>query len=83
MTFTADQTYSDATVAHWNEIAKPGAAEPEHPAPVLTLTAATADSGSASSSDGLARGLGIAGIVIGVTGLSAAGLALRRKSRAT
>ncbi len=81
MTFTADQTYSDGTVVHWNEITKPGAAEPEHPAPTLTLTADTA--AKASTSDGLARGLGIAGIVVAVAGLAAAGLALRRKSRAT
>jgi uncharacterized protein YcnI len=80
MTFTADQTYSDGTVVHWNEIAKKGAAEPENPAPTLTLTA---DAGAkASSSDGLARGLGIAGIVIGVTGLVAGGLALRRRNGA-
>jgi uncharacterized protein YcnI len=80
MTFTADQTYTDGTVVHWNQIAKPGAAEPENPAPTLTLTAAVA--AKPSGSDGLARGLGIAGIVVGVTGLAAAGLALRRKQGA-
>ena len=83
MTFTAEQTYSDGTVVHWDESAKPGAPEPDNPAPTLTLTAATAGSGKAGSSDGLARGLGIAGIVAGVAGLSAGGLALRRKRGTT
>ena len=65
-TLTADQTYSDGTVVHWDEVTKAGAAEPEHPAPVLTLTAAATDTadttdttgGSPSSADGVARGLG-------------------------
>ena len=84
MTFTAEQTYSDGTVVHWDESAEPGAPEPDNPAPTLTLTAATAGSGQAGScQDGLARGLGIAGIVAGVAGLSAGGLALRRKRGTT
>ena len=88
MTFTADQTYSDGTVVHWDEVTKAGAAEPEHPAPVLTLTAAATDTadttdttgGSPSSADGVARGLGIAGIVIGVAGVAVAAVAIRRRS---
>jgi uncharacterized protein YcnI len=37
--FKAKQTYSDGTVVRWIE-AETGGQEPEHPAPVLTLTAA-------------------------------------------
>jgi uncharacterized protein YcnI len=83
MTFTADQTYSDGTVVRWDEIAKPGAPEPDNPAPTLTLTAATAHSSDTGSSDGVARGLGIAGIVVGAAGLSAAAVSLRRKRGAS
>jgi uncharacterized protein YcnI len=39
-TFPATQTYSDGTVVRWDQPQPPGAAEPEHPAPTLTLTAA-------------------------------------------
>ncbi len=40
LTFKALQTYSDGTVVRWIEMAAPGSsAEPEHPAPVLTLAA--------------------------------------------
>jgi uncharacterized protein YcnI len=38
--FPATQTYSDGTVVRWDQPQPPGAAEPEHPAPTLTLTAA-------------------------------------------
>lgn len=39
--FGAVQTYSDGTVAQWNETAAPGSsAEPEHPKPTLTIRAA-------------------------------------------
>jgi len=39
--FKALQTYSSGEVVRWIEIPKQGAPEPELPAPVLTLTAAT------------------------------------------
>jgi uncharacterized protein YcnI len=85
MTFTADQFYSDGSVVHWDQIAKAGAQEPEHPAPVLTLTAATETGSTGSSSDGgsdgVARGLGIAGIVVAVAaGGTAVVLSRRRRS---
>lgn len=42
--FGALQTYSDGTTVAWNEEPAPGSsAEPEHPKPALTLTAAAAD----------------------------------------
>jgi len=47
--FKALQTYSDGSVVRWIEIPKAGQAEPEHPAPVLTLTAAS-DADAAPSS---------------------------------
>jgi uncharacterized protein len=43
LTFKVLQTYSDGKVARWIDVAAPGAEEPEHPAPVLRLTAATGD----------------------------------------
>ena len=87
MVFTADQTYSDGTVVRWDELTRAGAAEPENPAPVLTLTAAAADgAGPAAarpgSSDGVARGLGIAGIVVAVGALAGAAVAGRRRGSA-
>jgi uncharacterized protein YcnI len=89
LVFKAIQTYSSGEVVRWIEEAAAGASEPEHPAPVLTLTAATDDhhdSGSASegstssssSSDGTARALGAAGLVLGLVGALAAVAALTR-----
>ncbi|MGW2373891.1 DUF1775 domain-containing protein [Kitasatospora sp. NPDC001683] len=39
--FKALQTYSDGNIVRWIEEAQDGQKEPEHPAPVLHLTAAT------------------------------------------
>jgi uncharacterized protein YcnI len=41
--FKALQTYSNGEVVSWIQEAAPGAEEPEHPAPVLKLTAPAAD----------------------------------------
>ncbi|MGW2722904.1 YcnI family copper-binding membrane protein [Streptomyces sp. NPDC001492] len=43
LTFKALQTYSDNEVVRWIEVQKDGAQEPENPAPVLALTAASED----------------------------------------
>ncbi|MUL79734.1 YcnI family protein [Mycobacterium sp. CBMA226] len=43
ITLPTAQTYSDGTVVNWNETTSAGGAAPEHPAPVLTLTAAGND----------------------------------------
>ncbi len=51
LTFPVVQTYSDGTESAWIEPTVEGQAEPEHPAPVLSLTAgstATADAGSST-----------------------------------
>ncbi|WP_405615499.1 YcnI family protein [Streptomyces sp. NBC_01508] len=114
LVFKTLQTYDDKDVVRWID-APTGGAEPESPAPVLALTAATADghgaaagakdddakdgaahhasdegesggTGSAASSggsDGTARGLGIAGIVIGAAGVAFGVLAGRRRTSST
>lgn len=88
--FKALQTYSDGEVVRWVDVAAPGAPEPETPAPLLTLTSSTGGSAeqasaptqpvattqAADDSDGTARGLGIAGLVIGALGLMAGGFAV-------
>ncbi|MER6423362.1 YcnI family protein [Streptomyces sp. NPDC001137] len=43
LAFKALQTYSDNEVVRWIEVQKDGAQEPENPAPVLTLSAASED----------------------------------------
>jgi uncharacterized protein len=45
LVFKALQTYSDNEVVRWIEPQKEGEAEPENPAPVLTLTAASTEAG--------------------------------------
>ena len=80
VTFKAVQTYSNGDVVRWIDVASPGGAEPQHPAPTLTLTKET--STSSDSSDSTARTLGIIGIVVGVVGVVfgiGALLASRRK----
>ncbi|MEU1338841.1 YcnI family protein [Streptomyces sp. NPDC090075] len=88
LAFKTLQTYSDGKVVRWIEEAQSGDEEPENPAPTLKLTAAgdtaaastapTAKSSaksataSADSSDSTARGLGIAGLIVGAIGLAAA-----------
>jgi len=49
LTFKALQTYSDNEVVRWIEVQKDGAQEPENPAPVLTLSAASEDGHSHGS----------------------------------
>jgi len=48
--FKALQTYSDGTTVRWIESTPPGGAEPENPAPTLTLTAAADDHGGTTAS---------------------------------
>ncbi len=86
----ADQTYSDGTVVSWAGT-ESGA---EHPAPIIYVNDAPAgdhhagaadgdthsDAAAAGTSDALARGLGIGGLVVGVIGIVVAVTALRRKA---
>ncbi|GAA1936635.1 YcnI family protein [Kitasatospora viridis] len=59
--FKALQTYSDGTVVRWIDVPKDGQPEPEHPAPVLKLTAASDASASAAPSAGAAPAASAAG----------------------
>ncbi|HEY7142832.1 MAG TPA: YcnI family protein [Streptosporangiaceae bacterium] len=88
LVFKAIQTYSNGDVVRWIDLQQPGQPEPDHPAPTLTLTtgsqapAAAVSSSTASggsSTDGMARVLGIAGIVVALlAGLVALTVARRR-----
>ncbi|MFJ3669637.1 YcnI family protein [Streptomyces sp. NPDC090106] len=87
LTFKTLQTYSDGKTVRWIETASSGDDEPENPAPVLALTPRKAGSGStpaavavpsSAGSDSTARGLGVAGLVVGALGLSAAVFAVLR-----
>ena len=96
LTFPAVQTYSDGAVVKWDQARATGGDEPEHPAPVLNLlpakpavnaapasdpTAGAAQPAAAgASSDGVARGLGIAALVVAVAGLATG---LVRRGRGT
>ncbi len=96
LVFKALQTYSDNTVVRWIDEAAAGQPEPEHPAPVLTLTAATGDdtapapattkaaaAPSGDSNDTAALTVGIVGAVLGLVGLILGGLAFLRTRRPT
>jgi uncharacterized protein YcnI len=85
LSFPAIQTYSDGKVVKWDQPAVKGAAEPEHPSPVLNLlpsedaekaAAAALTAPKASSNDSLARG---AAAGAGIVALGGIGLGLRRK----
>jgi uncharacterized protein YcnI len=81
----ATQTYDDGKVVAWDQAAAPGAAEPEHPAPTVTLTpaATTADTTSTASGDTdmTARWLGGGGLLLGALGLGLGGGAALRNRR--
>ncbi|MFI9507662.1 YcnI family protein [Nocardia sp. NPDC052566] len=79
VTFPAKQTYSDGKIVSWDQPAGKDGAEPEHPAPTLTLAAAKggdehgADTSAAKkseSSDNTARWLGGAGLALGLLGVA-------------
>jgi uncharacterized protein len=80
LAFPATQTYSDGQVVRWDEVTPAGGAEPEHPSPTVTLTAATPAGSMGSGSDGN-RALAIVGLVLGVLGALTGGLALARTRR--
>jgi len=83
MTFKAIQTYSNGDVVRWIDVQQPGQPEPDHPAPVLTLTSGTAAAPAAGTSgsggsDGTARGIAVVGVVIGLLGLALGVFSWRR-----
>jgi uncharacterized protein YcnI len=71
--FNVVQSYSDGKEVAWIEPTLAGSPEPQHPAPVLTLTAAGTDTSAAPSTDAAA---GHAGHTTTTTTSSPAGLAL-------
>ena len=92
MTFKALQTYSDGSIARWIDEPTPGGAEPEHPAPVLTLAPASNETTSAgsptatatkasdddTSSNALPLTISIIAGLLALGGVVLAGLAYRR-----
>jgi uncharacterized protein YcnI len=86
VSFPATQTYSDATVVRWDQAELPGGGEPEHPAPVLTLTesdAAQVDDHPApvvatATADNSARWLAGGALTVAAVAVAAALLARRR-----
>jgi len=86
VSFPATQTYSDGTVVRWDQPELPGGGEPEHPAPVLTLTksdAAQADDHPApvvatATADNSARWLAGGALTVAAVAVAAALLARRR-----
>ena len=88
LTFPTTQTYSDGTVVTWDQPSVEGQDEPENPAPTLELAAATqapaATTPATDSSDGTARWLAATALVVAaaalvLAGLSALGVAGRRR----
>ncbi len=83
LSFPAEQTYSDGKVVRWDQPVPESGEEPEHPAPSLKLAAAdtsttpVAATTESSSSDTVARVLGIGGLVLGAAGIA---FGLRRRS---
>lgn len=82
VTFPAKQTYSDNKVVDWDQPVGPDGAEPEHPAPSITLAessgdhhgdTAAGDTEESTNTDKTARWLGGIGLALG---LLAAGLGL-------
>lgn len=87
--FKTLQTYSNGDVVRWIDVPRPGQPEPDHPAPMLSLSAppapaaagGTAPTTSArSGSDGMARTLGIVGVTVGLLALAVGGLHRRRSA---
>ena len=88
LSFNVIQSYSDGKDVAWIEPTVEGAAEPDHPAPVLKLAGATPESPTAadaahatattSSSAGLALVLAILALVVAVAGVVLGVLARRR-----
>src|SRR5262249_54777174 len=80
VSFPATQTYSDGSVVKWDQSPLPGGGEPEHPAPMLTLSAGStgphehpppsgAPASQSKAPDNTARVLGGAALVVAALGI--------------
>ena len=93
--FPATQTYDDGEVVAWATEPTAGGEEPDKPAPQLTVVEAadgtaghgggadheaTAEPDDTTSPDGLARGIGVGGVLIGAAGLGIGAIAMRRRN---
>jgi hypothetical protein len=93
LTFPVVQTYSDGSESAWIEPTVDGQAEPEHPAPVLSLTADTATEATGTTTDetaehshdavtsapaGVALFLAILALVVAIAGVVLGWRATRR-----
>lgn len=97
VSFKAIQTYSDGSVVKWVDPTVAGKAEPEHPAPVLTIGAAADASSTPSSAPSVAAApqssnnsnnysttgvwFGVGGLAVGVVALLVSLYAVTRRSR--
>jgi uncharacterized protein YcnI len=52
LVFNALQTYSNGEKVNWNQVSADPSVEPEHPAPILTITPAAAGGGSGTTDQG-------------------------------
>jgi uncharacterized protein YcnI len=85
MIFKAVQYYANGDIVRWIDLPNPGGAEPDHPAPILTLTAGSGDNQNAaapstttSSGGGSGTLLGLIGLVAGIAALVVSILAYRK-----
>ncbi len=83
LAFKAVQTYDDGTVVNWDQPTPASGAEPEHPAPVLTVTESPSAAPAVDTDDGAARILAVVGIVVGALALLVAAVALRGRAKAS
>lgn len=73
LVFKALQTYDNGEIVRWIDTTAPGGPEPEHPAPVLKLTAK--DAATSAAATGTDSGSST-GTVVGVIAIVLAALAL-------
>lgn len=76
MVFGAIQTYSSGDVVEWNEVAVDDSVEPEHPAPVLTVTPPQEEEGTTAAVEAPDEGSGVLPLVLSGAALLVSALAL-------
>ena len=78
VSFPTTQTYADGAVVKWDQAPAPGGAEPEHPAPALTLAGSSPPAShptptkSGAVVDNTARILAGAALIVGALGVGVA-----------